>query len=40
MSPEYKRAWYEKNNVCGLHVEHNLQVIPATDNLRKGNYLV
>lgn len=23
--------------VCGLHVEHNLRVIPATENLRKWN---
>jgi len=23
--------------VCGLHVEHNLQVIPAVANIRKGN---
>ena len=23
--------------VCGLHVEHNLQVIPGTANLKKGN---
>ena len=23
--------------VCGLHVEHNLRVIPATENLRKHN---
>ena len=23
--------------VCGLHVEHNLCVIPAIDNLTKGN---
>lgn len=23
--------------VCGLHVEHNLRVIPAMENRRKGN---
>lgn len=23
--------------VCGLHVENNLQVIPAVDNMKKGN---
>lgn len=25
--------------VCGLHVEYNLRIIPAVDNLRKGNRL-
>ena len=25
--------------VCGLHVEHNLQIIPATDNRKKSNKL-
>ena len=23
--------------VCGLHVEHNLQIIPLIDNIRKHN---
>lgn len=27
----------KSNRVCGLHVEHNLQVIPAAQNVRKGN---
>lgn len=27
------------NGVCGLHVEHNLQVIPEAANLSKGNRL-
>ena len=25
------------DNVCGLHVENNLRIIPATDNIVKGN---
>lgn len=29
----------QSNTVCGLHVEHNLQVIPGADNLSKGNRL-
>jgi len=24
-------------NVCGLHVEYNLQIIPKIDNIKKGN---
>ena len=27
-------------NVCGLHVPNNLQVIPATDNLKKNNKFI
>ena len=27
-------------NICGLHVEYNLDVIPAVDNLSKGNKIV
>ena len=27
-------------NVCGLHVENNLRLIPGIDNLRKGNSFV
>ena len=27
----------KSKQVCGLHVEHNLQVLPATDNRRKNN---
>jgi len=27
----------QSNVVCGLHVEHNLQVIPGRDNQSKGN---
>jgi hypothetical protein len=26
-------------SVCGLHVESNLQIIPAAENLKKGNRL-
>jgi hypothetical protein len=29
----------QSNVVCGLHVEHNLQVIPGRENLSKGNQL-
>ena len=27
-------------NVCGLHVEQNLRVIPAIENIRKSNFLL
>ena len=27
-------------NVCGLHCEYNLQILPATENMRKSNKLV
>lgn len=27
-------------SVCGLHCEANLRVVPAVDNLRKGNHLI
>jgi hypothetical protein len=26
--------------VCGLHVEHNLRVVPRRENIRKGNLLL
>jgi hypothetical protein len=29
----------KSTRVCGLHVEHNLQVIPRMENIRKGNRL-
>ena len=27
----------QSKKVCGLHVEHNLQVLPYDENIRKGN---
>jgi hypothetical protein len=30
----------QSNDVCGLHVECNLQYLPVSDNRRKGNQLI